>query len=595
MKNRIAFFALILCILMTSCNWFQNLVDTSIKNITQNECGILVFKDSTHFLLVYNILEKQLEDYENSPAIQNNTDEEKPLTDFEILKSHSSYRKSILDQEQTAENNGVDLSINPINEILEDDVILQTLLNKDRFLIIDNTGYYYYDDCTLYKFPIGMECQRTMPIAINFFEKLQTNPLEKAPFVYEKIDICNDEENYASLKNGDPCQTIKLVVCPRIGVCNPEAVNFIIIFPQINNSIYTHINPTSTSCNYTVSSPLLNPTTSLLAFNTYQNPISSNFCSLSSGEYGYVAQYNFLPYSSPSSNNIYHIKIEAEFSYPENGQIKTCTQVFETDYTMPPPCPINYNVSIGSTVIVTANNPCGTQQGSYTFTPLTPSGFASPSIISTTPNSIELEYPCSGEKELQIDYNYNGCQNSIIIKFDVIKSGFCCYPSSQRNLINNNNYRINCTTPYYLQNNLYKLRVTLKERKSKLSVVVRSFKKNNQNKYKKYRTDIEYDIWGSVYYGLNPCYCSHKWDIPSGFYTKHNKSKLRTRYKFSQDRGAIENLPSVPNFNWFKKNWSRLEGDEWKFTFRTSEFPSPGILPNTTIVIDCKSTNCALK
>ena len=469
MKNRIAFFALILCILMTSCNWFQNLVDTSIKNITQNECGILVFKDSTHFLLVYNILEKQLEDYENSPAIQNNPDEEKPLTDFEILKSHSSYRKSILDQEQTAENNSIDLSVNPINEILEDDVILQTLLNKDRFLIIDGTAYYYYDDCTLYKFPVGLECQRTMPIAINFFEKLQTNPLEKAPFAYKKIDICNDEENYSPIRNGDPCQSISLEICtPQ--ECTPQAVDFLITFPNLSQSIYTLIDPTpGGTCKYTINS------TSTALDITTASSILNNSCGLSVGAYGFKVAYTF-----PSVNTTYHIKIEAQFSYTENNVAKTCTSVYETDYTVPPPCPIKESVSYNGTMVtINVSNPCNSLPGGFAFTPLDGNPSTNPSTSPPiTPNSIVLEYSCSGEKNVKIDYLLNGCQNSKIIKVYPKRPGECC--------IQHREHRADELPGCASFDQAYKIKVILKEKNRKLTAVVKSFKKNsNNNKFKR--------------------------------------------------------------------------------------------------------------
>jgi len=236
MKLKILIIVLaVLSTILSSCN-LNTIENESVSQVTKNDCGLLVFKDSVHYQSVYDYLETMEEVFETTTTSASSIDEEKPLSDFELLKNHFSYRNHINSQEDNAENNGIDLSVNPVFEILDDDAILQTLLSKDRMLVIENTVYFYFDDCTLFKFPVG-NCDKNIGEALNYFKNYNNNVTNniKPVFNFEKIDICNDEENYKAVEI--ICQEIELEYCAS-DPCKPQIVDFFMSFPGYFQSIY---------------------------------------------------------------------------------------------------------------------------------------------------------------------------------------------------------------------------------------------------------------------------------------------------------------------------------------------------------------------
>ncbi|MCA9735942.1 hypothetical protein KC799_27635, partial [candidate division KSB1 bacterium] len=500
------------CMALNSCNFGNQVGDASLTAITKNACGLLVFQDSTHFQTAYDYLEQQLDAYENSTASQTSQDEEKPLTDFEQSKNHLSYRQTIINQEQTAEDNDVDLSVNPVYEILEDEEILQSFLNKDRMFIIDSTVYYYYDDCTLYKFPIGKECAKTIADAISYFEQLQHGSPGKPGFYYQQTDICEDEEDFKSITDGY-CQDISVLVCTP-NPCQPQFTTLFIYFPNIKQSMF-HLN----KCEYEIGGTT--KTLNIALASDITN--SGNGCGYAIGSYGFVENYNFS-----ATGKKYKINVTAEFTYlDENNATQICTTKFTYEWLVQPPCPINETVTVnGFIVTIDAVNPCTSQSGGFTFTHTD----GSPSVLSgyPTPTSTQLEYNCQGKKSVTINYSLNGCQNSKTINVYPVNPGLCC--KKQRGTCNG-------TIPSTGIAN-HKVSVKLKQRNWQLVAIVRNFEKNSKNKWKRRKTNFSGGISGSVYYYLNSCDCKGVFDfkdVSISAAKSKKKKKVRVKYKFRSE------------------------------------------------------------
>ncbi|MBI1939208.1 MAG: hypothetical protein HYS25_13955 [Ignavibacteriales bacterium] len=548
---------------LSSCISFDSIGNAAVTVINKNDCGLLVFKDSTHYNLVYDFLEKKQEEFESSTTFSNYVDEEKPLTDFETSKNHESYRKLIITQEDIAENNGVDLSVNPVVEILEDDEILQTILNKDRMMVIENTVYFYYDDCTLFKFPAGKDCRKNINEALNYFKNLNSNAQNniKPTFNFEKIDICDDEENYRAVQSN--CQEIEIDFCAS-NVCHPEIVDFFMHFPGYYQTMYT-----LTDFKYQIDS------NSAITLNINTATIINNGnkeCGWSIGTKGFIVPINF-----PNTNTYYSIKMTGTFSYIEDSQTKYCTQEKTMDFFVSAPgCSIVVPTAFvnGLTVAIEGvNNPCNDPsiQDNFTFQAID----GAPTIISQSSNTIKLEYNCAGSKKIKISYNQDGCTESKEITVNPIDPSLCC-----------TRIRTKCTQSYTSTNGDYKINVKLRERNNKLVAVVKNFKNG-----KRAKTNFDGTIKGPVYYNKNSCDCLGTFDFskPKSAYRK----KVRIKFKFRSKKNDIEQLdgiehftmPPISDFKWFKRNWSRKDTDPWKLNISTSQ------ITTKVAKINCSTSN----
>jgi hypothetical protein len=559
-SNRMFLFLALGCTLSWACN--SNDVGNAAVSAITRSCGILVFKDSVHYNLVYDFLEAKQEAFDaanSSTAV----DEEKPLTDFEVLKGHDSYRKNILLQEDIAENAGVDLSANPIPQILDDDEILQTLLNNDRMMIIDNTVYYYYDDCTLFKFPAGKDCKKNINEALAYFKQYAANVQNhiKPAFTFEKIDICNDEENYRAIQS--TCQTQAIAYCVP-DPCNPTTVDAFMSFPGYSQNAFELI-----SFNYTIDGGTV-ITPSVPA--AYYIP-NSNSCGWEIGSFGFRETIIFS-----SSNATHTIFRNAHFRYKVDNQWVYCVDTLTVNYTVPPACPINGPEIIVNGLTVTlkgANNPCNDPSITdlYSFHPLD----GSPVVVYPpgTINTVQLTYSCQGEKKVKMSYSQNGCSNSKEISVFPVEAGFCCKVIP----------KTTCTTHYILTGGTYQVKIKLKERRNRIVAIARHFKKISGN-YKRRKTEFNGQIGGLVTYKKDACDCLGIFNFIPKDKGPVNKKVIRVKLKFKTQKTAITALTGVPSFSWFKQNWARKIDNPWKFTVSTTDIPAQ------IFRIDCNG-NCA--
>jgi hypothetical protein len=533
------------------------IIDNAIGRVTKNDCGILVFRDSTDYQLIYNHLEKKQEDFENSPDIATAVDEEQPLTEFEIGKNFFSYRRQILSLEDAAENNGTDLSENPVSEILDDDDILQTFLTPNRLVIIDSTVYYYFDDCTLYKFPVGRDCKKSIAKAMAYFR----NGTGKPPFIYQKIDICNDDENFSSLKSG--CQVVDVKAC-ALDPCNPENISLIFYMPGYEYTGYQFASLSYSTNNGGPSG----------VFSSFNAGGIDDPCTGEAHSYGSIQQVIF-----PQANNsvTYTVTINATFQYyTSDGGPYLCATDVVKEITITP-CPFTEKISVnGLEVTVSVNNICNPEQDNYIFDPQIygTSPNAQPTISNPATNEAILLYTCQGEKKVTIKANnQDGCIYSKEISVYPIDPSFCC--------TNDTNKRRNCKTTHINSSGTNKIITKLKERNKKLVAIVRHFKKVG-NKFKRDRTTFNGKIAGPVVYYRDGCDCYGEFSFSKSKTTK--RKKVRIKYKFKKDKDIIENQTGK-DFEWFLKHWARKGNTPWRFEVTTSTMPQ-----TMTAKINCSNT-----
>lgn len=564
-KNKITFpqllktsSLLLLCIAFFSCEKIPNIINgkTAAENLKKNACGLLVFSDSIQLEQVSDYLENEQAKYEQTPGYSTATDEEKPLTDFELSKNHPSYRSFIATQEDAAENSGVDLSVNPVPEVLEDDEILQTLLNKDRMLVIDETVYYYHDDCTLFKFPAGKNCKIAIDTAMAYFKEYEYNQANhiKPSFNFEKIDICQEEAIYKTMTGF--CPDIELLTCVA-DECHPEDVNFFMSIPN-----YYQTGTTLTDFKY-----IVNGNTFVLNVSN-ATTVNVNPCGWSVGTYGFGGTITF-----PNTNTNYNITMEAKFSYEEDGATKTCTQTKTVSYFVKPPCPIKEEVSINGLIVTIKgiNNPCTPGADNFTFNVL----HGAPVVSNQTGNSIQLRYSCAGPKKVIIYYNSSGCQSSKEISVDPVDPSLCC-PK---------NLKMECKHSFNFNNGNSNLKIKLKERRNRLVAVVRMFNKTSK---KKKKTSFTAYLNGPLYYYKETCNCLGIFDFSE--YKNITRKKLRIKFKLNPHRNTIKNLPGVASFNWFKENWSRKNNDLWYLKVTATGMSGPEIFK-----IGCSNSNTCVQ
>lgn len=537
--------------LFNSCEVFKQIGSNEANKVTKNDCGLLVFKDSVQYNTVYDYLELQQDEFEKSSLYPSATDEEKPLTDFEILKHHISYRTTIKNQEDAAENNGVDLSVNPVPEILDDDEILQTLLNKDRMLVIDNIVYYYLDDCTLIKFPVGDNCNKNITLAIEYFGNYANNIQNQVspPINYEKVDICNDEINYKTLAG---CGEINIESCIA-DICNPGYVDFIISFPGQYNSIYK-----LNSCTLVVDGV----STALNLSNA--SAILINSCELSVGLFGFtIAKYFSI------LNTDHTITVNATFTYKDDNNItQTCSGTKSINIHVPAACDITIQqlVSNLSVRITKVDNPCTPGLDNFTFDVTD----GTPGIINQSGNSIALQYNCAGAKKVIIKNTDPNCPESKEFTVYPTDPNLCCEIGSRKQ----------CTRSITSTSGNDRLVVKLKERNNKIVAIIKNFRKVG-TKYKRQKTNFDGIIDGPLYFYQNSCNCFGEFN-----FNKHKictRSKLRIKYKLV--RHAINQVCNK-GFYWFKHNWSRKNSNPWQLKISSSYFT------NEIFKINCSnSTN----
>ena len=545
-----------IAILLFSCTSVIDSVGTStIAKVGKNGCDMMVFKDSLEYSIVYDYLEYKKTAFDTTLSAAT-VDEDQPLVDFETTKSHYSYRKYIKDQEDAAEASGIDLSVSPIPEILDDDEILQTLLNKNRMLAIGNIVYYYYDDCTLFKFPMGKDCQKSADVALSYFAKYDDNLLNhiKPSFTYEKVDICDDEINFKMMSQ---CQEIAIDGCSP-DPCHPEEVDFVMYFPTYYQGPYT-----LTDFKYSI-----NGAADIIVDIATASSVHVNACGLLTTAYGFDVHNSF-----PAGTGTYNIKMNGKFTYVDaDGHSQTCDQEVIKEWTVTGPCSINASAAVTGFLVSVegADNPCTAGPDVFDFTPLD----GSPTIGYQTGNSIKLKYSCEGDKHLKVHYNFGGCESTKILTYHTVDPSLCCKKS----------IRTHCTQQYTLGGGNYRINTKLKERSNRLVGIIRNFKKVG-SKFKRTRTQIIAHIVGPLYFTQDACDCKGMFTDFTEYKNARNKSKTRIKFKLLTKKSSIESATGM-TFATFKKNWSRKNTNPWKLNVNTTE-----ITADQTFKIDCPNTS----
>jgi hypothetical protein len=543
---------------VSSCSILKSIGQKATDDVSVNSCGILVFKDSIEYGIVYDYLEYQQNEFAKTTT-SSTVDEEKPLTDFEAAKHTYSYRSDILHQEDVAEAANIDLSVSPVPQILEDDEILQTLLNKDRMVIIDNVVYYYYDDCTLFKFPATRNCQSDIATAKSYFENYLISVANhvKPPFTYEKVDICEEE---SSFRVANLCQEMRLQGCVQ-NQCNPYDVDFVMSFPNYYNTTYT-----LTSFRYSLDNGVNYVTLSPSAATN----LHSNSCGFSLGEYGFDVHAIF-----PTLNTIYSIIMEGTFSYSTGSSTTaTCTSLDTVKWKVGKSCFIKANPIVhGLTVFLDAvDNPCTPGSDAFTFRPLD----GSPVTTGIGPNSIKLQYLCQGLKTLEITYSASGCTIVDTLSYRTTDPSLCCALHK----------RTNCTRMYpnpVNTSDLDKIKVKLKERCNRVVAIARNFHRTSSTaRFKRTRTSISMNFTQSLYYEKNTCECNGVYPLPVDVQSIYGKN-ARRKFKLFPERANIESSTGISYYN-FKHTWSRKNNLPWGINVKTNEI-SP-----QQFQIDCPNT-----
>ncbi|TRX36248.1 hypothetical protein [Flavobacterium restrictum] len=558
-KIKIIFKLSIYLIILTSvvsCDLMKKVFVKESSIVYKNNCGLLVFKDSIQYNLIHDYLEYQQETFENSASYPTALDEEKPLTDFEISKLHTSYRTFIKNQEDIAENNGVDLSVNPVPEILEDDEILQTLLNQDRMLVIDGIVYYYFDDCTLFKFPVGKDCNESIRLAKEYFSKYSSNVQNnvKPLFNFVQVDICNDEVNYRVLNTNIFCQKVSVGLCIP-DKCHPEYVNIEITFPNYYQGFYN-----LTSCDVNIDG------VSTVYLPTDMSSISSNQCGIAIVNYGIL-----LPKYFPGINSTHVINVTANFSYTIDGKVETCKTTKPITFSVPYPCDINVSpayVNNFEVAIEKVDNLCTAGNDSFLFDVTN----GNPQIIGQSPNSIQLRYNCAGAKKIIIKSTDPNCPQSKEIIVNPIDPSLCCETHPKRNYCKNN---------ITSSNGIYRLSVKMRERNNRIVTIIRSFIKNSNGKFKRNKADINGQMNGPLYFNHQTCNCQGVYNFVE--WKSRVCKKMKLKHLFLAHKSSIENAVNPDSFNWFKRYWARKNNSPWQTSVKTSN------VPNTIFKINCNN------
>jgi hypothetical protein len=504
-----------------------------INSVAKNSCGLLVFKDSIQYEVVYNDLETKQEAFEKSAYFATALDQEQPLTGFEVTNQHSSYRMNILLQEDIAEFNDIDLSENPIPEVFDDDVVLQTLLSKERMLIIDNTIYYYFDDCTLYKFPAGDSCAKNIKLAVAYFGNMPSNLSQriKPPFVYETINVCNDEISFKTVKQ--QCQQeIEIESCIT-DKCRPGYINFTIFFPLYNNNSYQF-----QSGSYSIDSA------DEKKFSPEQ--IQSNPCGFSLVRFGFN-----MPPVDWTVGSKHKIKVKATFF--DNVSRDTCSVEKIDSFTISKPCSLGQYKFYTDGLLVglsSLDNPCTPGRDSFSI-----SSNGDHTVESQTMNSIVLRYECAGKKTIFVKNSDPHCPRTDTIPVTVTDAN-CCTKN-----------RLRCWER--IEDGTYRIRIRLKERNRSIVAIVTNFKKPKRGPYKRHALEITGTLRGSLYYEYNTCECWRAYEFSKGV-TK-NAKRVRIKFKLRDNKTDIE-TKTGRKFNAFKKIWSRKNDDPWKFIISAEVF-----------------------
>jgi len=226
-------FLLLTLLIVTSCTVLQEIMNNSTSIVVpKNQCDIFTFSDSTHFNSVYDQLENQLENLVVNDADEN-ADEEINLTEFENINFHYSFRRKVLDQLNNLENQDIEINeTNDPDDLLFDDVVLQSILSQERLVIIGDVVFYYYDDCTLYKFyNYYNNCEEI---------KIMARSLPKSRTYYEVVDICDDYSSFRMAQTQEvPCEMEYLIEfnSSTPDVCNPNIVELEIYHSQSNYTL----------------------------------------------------------------------------------------------------------------------------------------------------------------------------------------------------------------------------------------------------------------------------------------------------------------------------------------------------------------------
>jgi hypothetical protein len=539
------------CLLFLTCENGGESVDTAneqaVALVTKNYCGVLVFQDSLHFITVYNYLQLKQDNHEMNPPMEENADDYKPLTDFEQLKNHFSYRNLINLKEDEAEANGIDLAENPIPEIMEDDEILQTIMNKNRMFIIQNTVFYYQTDCILYKFNIGNDCKNEIRNALDFFKSKNENPF----FIYREFDICEADYDFSVLKITSNCREITLDGC--FDECNPKQVEFRM---ELDN-------PTS--------SPFIPE------FFAYKiKGLGNNWNQLNISDADYFSTtscwttllgYGFdVPITFSNADYVDSISMVGHFKYTSGNSTKHCTTNVKLPWVVGSECPIEKYVLVNElSVTLTASNKCSPTLGTFQFIALD----GSPIILSQTPNSITLKYGCAGTKKVKIIYNNGVCQNEEVVSVNPVESALCCKATRQR-----------CRRVFLSNDGNYKLSVKLRERNGSIFAVVKNFEKKN-GKFKRRKTNFNGSINGPLYYTSATCACFGIFNFAKPKNVQ-NKFKMKIKFRLIEKMNEIENQSQMDYFT-FIKYWARKNNSPWNLNVWTPNFNIP------IVKINCSS------
>ena len=516
-------------LLLTACGIFTNVKNQVLNGVVLNSCGLLEFADSMAYLNAQALLELELDAYDPSPT----QDEEQPLIDFENSKGFNSYRALVRQREDAIENRGDEIDdTNDPDTLLFDDVVTQSFLNQNRMMQIGNVIFYYASDCRLLKYQIYQDCATTL----RMIDQHQKSGI-RVGLAYDEIDICEAETDYGSV-NRSACSYVRLEGhIPDW--CQPNDAYFIIYYKNDGYAFDQGNLQFGDGNSFTLNGP--------------QNLQSVPGLSCSNCE--------IINHVYPGATNAittYTTTLNIRFKYIEEGQVLACDiDPINKIATIRPPCPIRINISYD---LLRANFSVERCPGITYGTPLTYDwNFGDPQSNTdvATGQNTTYTYPCEREEgyPVSLQFSSGGCGYAERVNA-FPRDNICCYRGTKAKCSPSN--KSFCSQYIESSDGQHRVRVKLKERSKKITVVAIHKTKRNNGNYRRAKAKIKTEIEGPVYV-QDQCKCDtrHNFVKLKGF---KNRKRLRNVHKFFGSAAASVGMSQKT----FREKWKRKHNDEWK-------------------------------